>query len=122
MGNAVVHFEIATLDIERAKTFYETVFGSSFTYMEMGDDKMYMFEYDEKGYGAAGALIQSERQRPSMEGTMVYIGCEDLDASIARVEPAGGEIIVPKTSLGEHGFFAFIKDTEGNQVGMHSDS
>jgi uncharacterized protein len=25
-----------------------------------------------------------------------------------------------KTSIGENGFFAYIEDTEGNKVGLHS--
>lgn len=27
---------------------------------------------------------------------------------------------MPKTSLGEHGFCAWIRDSEGNRVGLHS--
>jgi predicted enzyme related to lactoylglutathione lyase len=39
---------------------------------------------------------------------------------LARVEAAGGTIEMPKTPIGPNGFIAFIIDTEGNQVGIHS--
>jgi hypothetical protein len=43
-----------------------------------------------------------------------------MDPVLARVEAAGGKIAMPKTSIGPNGFMAFIIDTEGNQVGIHS--
>jgi predicted enzyme related to lactoylglutathione lyase len=40
---------------------------------------------------------------------------------LARVEKAGGSIVVPKTEIGnDFGFFALFIDTEGNKVGLHS--
>ena len=36
------------------------------------------------------------------------------------VEAAGGKILAPKMSIGEHGNMAFILDTEGNKIGLHS--
>jgi predicted enzyme related to lactoylglutathione lyase len=38
----------------------------------------------------------------------------------AQVEAAGGQIIIPKTDIGEFGFFAQLIDTEGNRIGLHS--
>ena len=32
----------------------------------------------------------------------------------------GGEVLLPKTSVGEHGFCAWLRDSEGNRVGLHS--
>jgi predicted enzyme related to lactoylglutathione lyase len=52
---------------------------------------------------------------------MVYLsGGEDLSAPLGRVEAAGGKVVMPKTSIGEHGFCAMFLDTEGNRVGLHS--
>ena len=50
---------------------------------------------------------------------MVYLnGGEDLSAPLARVEAAGGTIIKNKTRIGENGFMAVFKDTEGNHVAL----
>jgi predicted enzyme related to lactoylglutathione lyase len=33
---------------------------------------------------------------------------------------AGAQLVLPKTSIGEQGFIALIKDSEGNLVGLHT--
>ena len=43
-----------------------------------------------------------------------------MDNILARVEAAGGQVAMPKMSIGEHGSIAFIIDTEGNKIGIHS--
>jgi len=38
-----------------------------------------------------------------------------------KLVQAGGKIIVPKTMIGEDaGYYAFIVDTEGNRIALHS--
>jgi len=56
-----------------------------------------------------------------MEGSIIYLNANPaMDNVIARVEAAGGKVLAPKMSIGEHGNIAFILDTEGNNVGVHS--
>jgi len=44
-----------------------------------------------------------------------------LDVAVARVEAAGGRVLVPKVVLpGDMGCFVQIADTEGNRVGLHA--
>ncbi len=122
MKNPVQWLEIAVIDIERAKKFYEKVFGLEFQFIEMPDTKMYIFGAPdmEDAAGSAGSLVQSEYYKPSTDGTVVYFSSEDLSIELARVEEAGGKIMVPKTDIGEFGFYAHILDTEGNKIGLHS--
>ena len=51
---------------------------------------------------------------------MYLNGGEDLSTVLDKVEGAGGKVMQPKTDIGENGFIAFIEDTEGNKVGLHS--
>jgi predicted enzyme related to lactoylglutathione lyase len=45
----------------------------------------------------------------------------DLSNELARVEAAGGKILVPRKEIGpDYGFMAVILDTEGNRVALHS--
>ncbi|PIE47441.1 MAG: glyoxalase [Gammaproteobacteria bacterium] len=121
MRNPIGWVEIATTDLERAKTFYEKVFGLNFQLVEMPGQKMYTFgACDPNAAGSAGALVQSDDNTPSQDGSMVYFSCEDLSVELARVEEAGGKIMVPKTDIGEFGFFAHVIDTEENKIGLHS--
>jgi predicted enzyme related to lactoylglutathione lyase len=76
----------------------------------------------EPGTGKAnGGLCQSKMHKPSKSGAKVYLNANpDLNAVLKKVVKAGGEIQMPKTSLGPNGFMAFVIDTEGNAVGLHS--
>ena len=61
---------------------------------------------------------------PSREGTLVYLnthGEAALAEVLARVVPAGGRVMMPKTSIGPQGFIAVIEDTEHNRVGLHAE-
>ncbi len=119
MNNPVHWFEIAAKDLERAKDFYSEVFNLEFQYVEMLDTKMYMFGEPGKP-GSSGALVQSEDNTPSQDGTLVYFSCEDIPATTQKVEKMGGKTLVSKTSIGEFGFYAHVSDTEGNRIGLHS--
>ena len=120
MAHALNWFEIPVTEFARAKNFYETVLGTTIATMEMGPIKMGMLSSDPDAVG--GALVQGEGSVPSQNGTMVYLnGGDDLAPMLARVEQAGGAVVVPKTEIGNgFGFFAHFVDTEGNKVGLHS--
>ena len=120
MKDAISWFEIPVKDFARAKEFYNTVTGGSIDEMPMPDMKYGVFKYD-RDNGVGGAIVQMEGYNPSAEGVVVYIpGGEDLTDSLARVEPAGGKILIPKTQIGENGFMAHFLDTEGNRIALHS--
>jgi predicted enzyme related to lactoylglutathione lyase len=120
MPSALNWFEIPVSDFSRAKVFYEKVLGVSIETMAMGPITMGMLPADQSAVG--GAIVQGDGNAPSKSGTLVYLnGGEDLAAMLARVEKAGGSVVVPKTEIGnDFGFFAHFIDTEGNKVGFHS--
>lgn len=119
--NSLNWFEIPAVDIQRSQKFYETIFEITMEPMEMGDSKMAFFPWVPGSGKLTGALVQSPSHKPSMEGTMVYLNANpDLNVIAARVEAAGGKVLVPKMNIGEHGNIAFIMDPEGNNVGLHS--
>ena len=123
MSNALNWFELPATDINRAIKFYNAVLGVEMEPFEaMPGFKMTMFPY-EPSKEVGGGIVQGEGYVPSAEGTVVYLnGGEDLSAPLGRVEAAGGQILLPKTDIGENGFMAYILDTEGNKVGLHSNS
>lgn len=119
MKNHVRWFEIATIDLERAKIFYSKVFKIEFQLIEMPDSRMYVFGESDQ-MGSAGSLIHSSNIKPSTDGSVLYFSCEDVSNELNLVEKEGGKILVQKTDIGEFGFFAQIIDTEGNRIGLHS--
>jgi len=119
MSNPVQWLEIATADLERAKKFYTDVFQLEFQYIDMPGSEMYMFGAPGEE-GSGGCLLFSEEVKPGQNGTTIYFSCDDLNVELARVQEAGGTIIIPRTDIGEFGVFAQILDTEGNRIGLHS--
>jgi predicted enzyme related to lactoylglutathione lyase len=118
--NPVNWFEIPVNDMARAVRFYEAVFGVSLARMEMGPAQMAMFPMTQGGPNAGGALVKTDGYTPSHAGTVIYFSVGDIEATLARIGSAGGSTMVPKMSIGEHGFFAQFQDSEGNRVALHS--
>lgn len=116
-------FDIYVNDIDRAQRFYETVLDTELTSMDDPNDptvQMRAFGDDFVSHGAGGALVKLEYAQPGPGGSMVYFACDDCSVEAGRVEAAGGSIVRPKFSIGDHGFVSIITDTEGNMVGLHS--
>lgn len=123
MKNAVNWFEIPVADMNRAQAFYETVLTCKLRREDMGGSKLAVFPYDEP---ATGGCLQSGANQSAAAGSgiRIYLDCSpSLDAVLARVEAAGGAIVSPKFKLpGEMGVIAHMRDTEGNEVGLHAEA
>lgn len=123
MRNALNWFEIPATNFERAKAFYEDVLQAKMHVMDMPamDAKYAFFPAELETGGVGGGLTQGPGHVPSQTGTLVYLNAgDDLAGPLGRVQQAGGQILVPKTSLGPNGFMAQFLDTEGNRVALHS--
>lgn len=119
--NSLNWFEIPVTDIGRAKKFYETIFEIKMEDVTMEDAQMAFFPWEAGSGKATGSLAQSANHKPSMDGSVVYLNANPaMDNVLAKVEAAGGQVIVPKMSIGENGHIAYIMDTEGNKTGIHS--
>jgi predicted enzyme related to lactoylglutathione lyase len=122
MANAISWFEIPASNFDRARQFYSTIFEVEMPILEIQDSKMAMFPATEDGVG--GAVCTGEFHTPSSAGTIPYLnGGDDLSTVLNRVEPAGGQITMPKTMISEEiGYMALFHDTEGNRVALFSRS
>ena len=122
--NPVGWFEIYVDDMERAHTFYETVFSTTLEKMPVPDGEkelvMHSFPMEMTEFGASGALVKMAGYGPASAGTIVYFMSEDCTTEESKVVEAGGEVMQPKHSLGEFGFMSLLKDCEGNVIGLHS--
>ena len=119
MSNAVSWFELPATNFQRALNFYNQVLGAELQPIEMDGVKMGFFPHSDGGVG--GAVVYGEGYQPASEGSIIYLnGGADLSVPLARVEQAGGKIVMPKTGIGENGFYAMFLDSEGNRVAFHS--
>jgi len=121
--NAISWFEIPAIDLNRAQQFYEAIFGTSLTPLDLPNIKMRMFPLEDM-MGVGGAIVDSGGfHKPSAtDGPLIYLNANpDVQIVLDKVEAAGGKIMVPKTMISpEYGFMAVIIDTEGNRIAFHS--
>ena len=112
--------EIPVVDMKRAKKFYGDLLSVGLNEMTMGGNDYALIELKDK-YNT-GCLVKGDGYVPSMQGVVVYLnGGHDLSAVLARIEKAGGKVLLNKTFLSkEAGHIAYFVDTEGNKIGLHS--
>jgi predicted enzyme related to lactoylglutathione lyase len=122
MTGRVVHFELPFDDGQRARSFYADAFGwklQEIPEMEYtgvstgpsGEDGM----PSEPGY-IGGGLFGRGDDEP--RGPVVVIDVPDIEAALARVGELGGAVVTPTMPVGDMGFAAYFRDTEGNVVGL----
>jgi predicted enzyme related to lactoylglutathione lyase len=124
--NILTWFEIPVSNIDRAKTFYETILDIEMIKRTDGNDEAAFFPYNPNIVQATsgrvtGVLSKTDKNSPSGDGTLVYINASpDIQIVLDKVEPAGGKIIANKIRI-PAGFIAVVMDTEGNKVGLHAE-
>jgi len=121
--NMVGWFEIPVGDIDRAKTFYETVFQIEIQLQDLGGTKMGWFPWVQDKQGTSGSLVQNKDwYTPSDNaGVLIYFSSVDVNNELGRIEDAGGKIMQTKTQISpEIGYMALFLDTEGNRIALHS--
>ena len=119
----VVHFEIPADDVERAKSFYGSVFDWDLNTMQMEGGEYTIVtttSVDESMMptepGAVnGGLMQRSDETPS---PVITIDVDDIEQSLKDVEAAGGSTVTPRTAIPGMGAFGYFKDPEGNIMGL----
>ncbi|MBA3232491.1 MAG: VOC family protein [Propionibacteriales bacterium] len=121
MADSVIHFEIPLDDADRGHGFYRDVFGWDI-------QPMPEFEYafamtspvDEQGAPSKPGAINGgmmKREEP-LSKPVITIGVENIDATLAKVESAGGSTVMAKQAVADMGFTAYFHDSEGNVMGL----
>ena len=87
----------------------------------VGDTPELVFPFDQTQGGVGGSILESNTPPPGGGGTLIYLNAEgDLDGVLGRIPGAGGTVTKPPTAIGPYGFIGTFKDTEGNNIGLHS--
>jgi uncharacterized protein len=110
------HLALNADDVQRAKGFYETVFGWRFE--PWGPPEYYQAQ------GVADGIVTALQHRRElkpgtpMAGFEATLAVEDLPAAMAAVEAAGGRMLAPPIYIEGVGRLGYFEDTEGNVVGI----
>ena len=120
MEHTVVHFEIPADDVGRAAKFYRELFGWDISRWEGASGGM---EYWMVRTVPANA--QGQPTQPGVNGGLMprmfpgqapvnYISVGNVDEFVRKAERLGAKVLMSKTPVPAMGWFAQLKDTEGN--------
>ena len=120
MSGRVVHFEIPFDDGDRARSFYEAAFGwQLFEIPDMNYTLVTSGPSDDNGPTEPGFINggMMKREEPYVAPNLV-IDVTDIDETLKVITDAGGVIVSGRAAIGDMGFGASFRDTEGNLVGL----
>ncbi|ORL40156.1 hypothetical protein A6F59_17090, partial [Prescottella equi] len=111
--------DLQTSDQAGAKEFYTALFGWSYDDRPMLEDTVYSIATLRNEQIAAIAPLPAGAPPADTPSTWnTFLAVDDADASAAKVEPAGGQLILPAFDVGDAGRMAFVADPTGAQVGL----
>ncbi|HWU02615.1 MAG TPA: VOC family protein [Novosphingobium sp.] len=113
LQGAWIWYELMTSDAAGARAFYEAVLG---WHVAPGTQPPLFYGHiaraDGEGVGGMLPLSPDMAAQGARPGWIGYIGVDDVDAAIARVEAAGGKVLMPRMDIDE-GSFALVTDSGG---------
>ena len=114
--NNIAHFAITANDVDRARAFYEAVFGWRFA--AWGPPGFFLIctgPDDEPGIQGALQAKSEYAAGPGVGGYEITVAVEDLADIERRVEKAGGEVFLRPATIPGVGTLIKYVDTEGNR-------
>ena len=120
-------FDIPVDDMQRAKRFYEKVFGWEIHPVRGSGGDFHaahtvpVDENDEPQVRGAinGGLFK--RGTNGLNETFLEVTVRSIDECLKKIEAEGGQLVKPKGPILDIAFFAVVKDSEGNVMGLWED-
>ncbi len=110
--------ELATTDTEAAKSFYSELLGWSFE--SAGDEGPEYWMISNSGNLNGGIRELGDEVPPGTPSHWLpYFAVTDIDATAAKAGDGGGQVLMPKTSLGERGSFGVLADHVGSVFAIY---
>ena len=118
----VVHFEIHATDPTRVAAFYTALFDWRIEKWGGPLDYHMVFTGPEGAPGINGGLVKRMGAAPAdgqaVNAYVCTVDVADVDASVAKALELGGVVAVPKMPVPTVGWLAYVKDTDGNILGL----
>jgi uncharacterized protein len=112
MANQVVWFEVTGPDGPALQRFYSETFG-----WEIDSSNPMGYGVVEGDEGSVGGGVGGTQEGGSGHATF-YIGVDDPQAFLDKIEAAGGRTVLPVTEIPDMATFALFTDPQGNLVGL----
>jgi predicted enzyme related to lactoylglutathione lyase/effector-binding domain-containing protein len=117
----VVHFEIPADNEDRARKFYESVFGWTFQVLPHMDYSLATTTpSNHRGMPAGPGAINGGifRRGDMLLAPVITIDVEDIDSALAQIQRLGGETVRGRMEVPGSGWNAYFRDSEGNVMGL----
>jgi predicted enzyme related to lactoylglutathione lyase len=115
-NHPIVHVDIPAINGRESAEFYAKTFDWKLDHAPQFD----YWQFAAEG-GPGGGFMQAGPDGATINQLVVYIGTDDIEASLADVEANGGKTIQPKTEITGIGWFAVFSDPVGNAVALYQD-
>ncbi|WP_085315329.1 VOC family protein [Derxia lacustris] len=112
-ANPFVWYELMTTDTAAATAFYQAVLGWSARDSGAGEVDYTVLGVGDRPLGGLMQLPAEAAARGARPGWLGYIGCDDVDAAVARLAEAGGKVHRPAWSIPGVGRLAVVADPQG---------
>lgn len=104
--------DLASPDVDAAKAFYSEVFGWEAD-DQFDDDVRIYTNFHRDGQVIAGLGSQPDDMTGMPPVWNTYIATDDVDATLAKVEQAGGNVMLPTMQVMDQGTMAVFADPTG---------
>jgi uncharacterized protein len=115
MANPFVHVELGTTDIDKAKSFYQSLFNWQLNDVEMGGGMTYTLIG--VGEGTGGGMMKHPVPG-ALSAWLPYVQVEDLVAATAKAKSLGATVMRDVTPVMDEGAFSIIVDPTGAALGL----
>lgn len=115
MGNPFVHVELATTDLARSKSFYQSLFDWTLKDEDMGGGMHYTMIQVGEGVGG-GMMAHPMPGAPS--AWLPYVLVHDIAATVAKARSLGATIMRDVTEVPGAGSLAIVVDPTGAHLGF----
>jgi predicted enzyme related to lactoylglutathione lyase len=110
------YLQIPTSDVPVSARFYERALGWAIRTRTDGSTA-----FDDSTGRVSGEWV-IDRQAADDTGVLVHVRVDDVEASLAKIIEAGGEIVVPRTPQGEGIVYATFRDPAGSVLGIFQEN
>jgi uncharacterized protein len=115
MANPFVHVELAATDLDKAKSFYRSLFDWQLNDMDMGGGMSYTLINVGEGTGG-GMMKQMIPGAPS--AWLAYVQVDDIRAATEKAKSLGATIMRDVMDVTDEGSLSIIRDPTGAALGL----
>jgi len=105
--------EIRVRDLDKAKSFYGSLFDWQ---ISGGENKDYAYWLINTGEKPGGGMWRFPEGKPL--GVLVYILVDDIDKTLKKIAELGGKVVVPKSKENGNAMATFA-DPDGNLLALY---